>query len=70
MLSEMTEAQLRRTWRRAWVRMTRYDGYQPFGYDWPTLRADRPAWARTMHDIAAEIDARVKDRLANREVTT
>lgn len=36
--------QLDRLYRRCWDRMTRHDGYQPFGYDSVTLWAVHPGW--------------------------
>jgi hypothetical protein len=36
--------QLHRFHCRVWERMTRNDGYQPYGYDWPTVRASYPGW--------------------------
>ena len=37
--------QLERLYRKLFESVTRYDGYQPFGYDWRTLWITRPgAW--------------------------
>lgn len=41
-----------RLYNKAFARMTRYDGYQPFGYDMVTMRLVRPAWADTLQCIA------------------
>lgn len=41
-----------RLYNKAFNRMTRGDGYQPFGYDAPTLRLTRPAWFATLRSIA------------------
>ena len=40
----MTQAQYDRLRRNVWERMTWGDGYQPWGYDWPTLRLTKPGW--------------------------
>jgi hypothetical protein len=42
-----------RLYNKAFARMTRGDGYQPFGYDLVTLRMTRPAWLATLQTIAA-----------------
>jgi len=49
----MTQTQIDRLYRRAWERMTRYDGYQPWGYDWTTIRITSPGWYRTLRQIRA-----------------
>lgn len=33
-----------------WKHLRKIDGYQPFGYDWPTLRLVRPQTARVLAD--------------------
>lgn len=40
----MTRKQVDRAYRRLWDRITRGDGYQPFGYDAPTLRMTHPGY--------------------------
>jgi hypothetical protein len=42
-----------RLYNRIHARMSRGDGYQPFGYDLVTLRLTRPAWAALICDVAA-----------------
>lgn len=39
-----TRRQLWRFYCRLYDRMTEGDGYQPFGYDWVTMRICRPGW--------------------------
>jgi len=41
-LAAMTLNQLDRLYRNLWDRHTRYDGYQPFGYDWETVWITAP----------------------------
>lgn len=55
-----SEAHLDRIWRRAWARMTRYDGYQPFDHDWPTVRAVYPGWYAVLRAIRIEFSRRHK----------
>ncbi len=43
-LKSYTMKQLERLYLRCWDRMTRGDGYQPFGYDLTTLWAVHPGW--------------------------
>lgn len=33
-----------------WRDLNRYDGYQPFGYDWRTLRLTSPQHAQQLRD--------------------
>ena len=40
----MTGQQIQRAYRRLWEHMTAGDGYQPFGYDWPTLDITHPGF--------------------------
>jgi len=40
-----------RLYNKAHARMSRGDGYQPFGYDMPTLRTTKPGWAKTLRTI-------------------
>ena len=49
----LTQAQKDRLYRAAWQRMTQGDGYQPYGYDWPTIRASHPGWYATLRQILA-----------------
>ncbi len=44
LLRALTDADLARMWCRIWDAMTYRDGYQPYGWDRPTLiaRGDRP----------------------------
>ena len=39
-----SKAQIERWYRKLWDRITRGDGYQPFGYDTPTLRITHPGF--------------------------
>ena len=58
-LDGMTRKQLYRLYCQAWERMTRYDGYQPFGYDRRTLAITSPSWLRLIDAIAAANDRKV-----------
>jgi hypothetical protein len=40
----MTQAQVYRWYRKLWEHVTRGDGYQPFGYDAPTMRMTHPGF--------------------------
>jgi hypothetical protein len=40
----MSRKQVERAYRKLWDRMTLDDGYQPFGYDEPTLRITHPGF--------------------------
>ena len=53
-LRQLTTAALARLNRRAWDRMTAGDGYQPYGYDRPTLAITRPGWLALIEAIRAE----------------
>ena len=37
-----TKTQILRFYRKLWEHVTHGDGYQPFGYDWPTLNLTHP----------------------------
>ena len=41
--------------------MTRHDGYQPFGYAWPTTRVARPAWQKVFRPLDLEDQRRVEE---------
>ena len=53
----LTRERLRRLHAAAWDRMARGDGYQPWGYDRPTLQITRPDWLKTIDAIALVHDA-------------
>jgi hypothetical protein len=57
-LRTITTAGLVRLYRRAWERMTAGDGYQPYGYDRPTLAATVPGWLAVLDAIRAEASRR------------
>lgn len=57
-LSTMTDWQLIRLNNHVWDRMTRYNGYQPFGYDAVTLWLTKPGWMRHLEAIHAELRKR------------
>lgn len=40
----MNQTQIKRAHRKLWRRVTRYDGYQPWGYDEVTLRITKPGY--------------------------
>ena len=42
--SDMTKVQVERWYRKLWNAMTKGDGYQPWGYDLPTLRMTHPGF--------------------------
>ena len=52
-LDTLTVNQLYRLYCKAWERMTRGDGYQPFGYDRVTLQMTRPEWLAVLDAIGA-----------------
>jgi hypothetical protein len=58
--ADLTNAQLSRLYLRCWERMTRGDGYQRYGYDWPTLHLTRPSWMRHIEPMRAEITRRIE----------
>lgn len=60
-LSHLTLTQLERLYRNAYTRMSAGDGYQPYGYDWITLRLTRPGWHATLKSIALAIQAKRMD---------
>ncbi len=39
---DATKTQIERWYGKLWERITRGDGYQPFGYDWPTMNVTHP----------------------------
>ena len=43
-LRQLTATQIVRLWDTTWKRMTKGDGYQPFGYDWITLKITHPGF--------------------------
>lgn len=47
-LTDLSLPQLERLYNRAYVRMSAGDGYQPYGYDWVTLRITKPGWHQTL----------------------
>ena len=55
---ELTNSQLKRLYIRVWHRMTKEDGYQPFGYDSVTLWATKPGFMQ----ILANIESEAKER--------
>ena len=60
-LKGLTHTQVVRLAFNVWARMTRDDGYQPYGYDWPTLWMTSPKWMGVYTSILAEH----KERKAN-----
>lgn len=50
----LTCIQLSRLYNRTWERMTAGDGYQPFGYDWPTVYAVHPGFADVLISLRTE----------------
>lgn len=50
-LRSMTLEQLTRLYAEAYSRMTRGDGYQPFGYDRRTMAITKPGWLQTLNMI-------------------
>jgi hypothetical protein len=57
-LASLTDDQLVRLFWRAWRRMTEGDGYQPFGYDWRTLRITKPSWFPVIRTLQDELEKR------------
>lgn len=56
----LTPVQSARLYNKAFKRMSRGDGYQPFGYDSITLRLTRPAWFETLQSIACGHNCNVR----------
>jgi hypothetical protein len=48
-----TRTRTARLWNRIQARWRREDGYQPFGYDFPTIRITKPGWVPVLEDIAS-----------------
>jgi hypothetical protein len=46
-----TKKQVNRWYIELWARATRYDGYQPWGYDMPTLKATKPGFVRDIQRL-------------------
>lgn len=61
----LTAKQSARLYNKAFARMTRGDGYQPFGYDVVTLRMTRPAWLETLQSIATGHNCNVRQFAEN-----
>ena len=56
-LDALSVAQLQRLYNKAYRRMdTSCGGYDPFGWDWHTLRIARPGWYRTLRGIQAALN--------------
>ena len=55
-----TRTQIVRFWNRLFRKVTEGYGYQPYGYDWPTMKAAHPGlWPaylrlQELHDAASE----------------
>lgn len=58
-LTSLTSTQLERLFNKAYKRMAHGDGYQPYGYDWNTIRLTKPGWYHTLQTIRAAWDARM-----------
>ena len=65
-LAHLKHTQTFRLYNRAYERMARGDGYQPWGFDWPTIRLTKPGWYRALKIIiATHNEAARKFREAN-----
>ena len=56
----MTKEQILRAYRTLWRKVTEGDGYQPWGYDVPTMRITHPGFFPAKDRLAAmyrEIDS-------------
>jgi hypothetical protein len=53
-LRPLTTVQLQRLWSHTWARLHRMYGYQPFGYDYPTLMMTEPGFVDVLKAIALE----------------
>ena len=62
-LKRLSDTQLSRLYRQVWDRMTRHDGYQPFGYDLPTLRLTNPGFLDIILSIRGEAQRRLRERV-------
>jgi hypothetical protein len=58
-LFQLTDAQLGRAYRRLWTKHTAGDGYQPFGYDRPTLALTKPNFLAAIDEFRAEAGCRL-----------
>lgn len=56
----MTRKQIARAYNKLWQHCTRDDGYQPYGYDWPTIRITMPGLVaaimrlQALHNVATD----------------
>lgn len=50
-LTDLNLTQLNRLAIKLWAKITKGQGYQPFGYDWPTLWATQPERARAYTEV-------------------
>ena len=64
LVGRLTDGELRRMEKRVWDKMTEGDGYQPFGYDAPTLRITNPVEFAVLLAIREEMKDRAKLKLA------
>lgn len=53
-LRPLSLERLNRLYTLAHSRMSRGSGYQPFGFDWPTIRAVHPGWYSLLSSILLE----------------
>jgi len=62
LVSVMTDKQLYNVANKVWDKMTEGDGYQPFGYDRPTLLATCPEYMEVLDAIEKEIQSRKESK--------
>jgi hypothetical protein len=58
----MTLKQIERAYRKLWKHITEGDGYQPFGYDAPTLRMTHPGFFSSRERLQRELMSTVGQR--------
>lgn len=57
-LGNLTDEQLKRLYKKVYRKIREGYGYQPFGFDWPTLRINKPGMAKVLKNILEEIEIR------------
>lgn len=50
-MKKITKKQIFARYVKLWKKTTRHDGYQPFGYDLPTMWAVHPAFMRAREKL-------------------
>lgn len=53
--AQLTDTQKERLYRRLFERMKRGDGYQPYGWDWVTMKTTKPGFYTAMRAVWATL---------------